>query len=73
MDTTTQYCPIRKDLEKRSWKLVSKLSSLSPRLMVSAGIDHKVFNETTAELRETRAEIVEIRQQLEAHRSKHGC
>ena len=73
MARTTQSCPVRRNLEKRNGSLVSRLSILAPGLIASAGVDNKIFNATTARLKETQAEITELRQQLDAHRSEHGC
>jgi len=73
MGRTAQYCPTRRDLETQNYNLVSRLSRLSAGLIGSAGVDTKAFNATTAECKETHAEITQIRQQLQAHRAKHGC
>jgi hypothetical protein len=67
------YCPTRRALEERSWKLVSRLSKTAGRLLGSAGVDHRAFNATTLECREIRALIVESHEVLRAHRLSHGC
>jgi CDP-diacylglycerol pyrophosphatase len=73
MDLTTQYCPIRRNLEKRNWNLVSRWSSLSVGLIGSAGRDYRAFNAASAKCKKARVEIRELRKQLEAHRAEHGC
>ena len=73
MSLAATYCPTRRLLERRSWNLVDVLSSTAARLVGSAGMDHKAYNETTAKCREIRALITVAHQNLRDHRSSHGC
>ena len=73
MTLAATYCPTRRLLERRSWNLVGALSSAAGRLVGSAGMDHRAYNETTAKCREIRALITAAHEKLRAHRSSHGC
>lgn len=73
MDFTSQYCPDRRNLEENLWVLSTRLFGLSGRLLKLVGKDHTAFTSTKDECQETRAEIVELKSQLTAHRLAHGC
>lgn len=66
-------CPTRKTLEERGWKLVNRLSITAPRLLTTAGVDRKLFNQVSARCHEIRTQLAESHRQLDAHRSEHGC
>ena len=67
------YCSTRRDLENRSWALTSRLFDLSGRLTNMAGLRKREFSSTHDDCEETKGELAELHQLLEAHRSKHGC
>jgi len=73
MDFTAQYCPTRKDLEERSWGLVSRLASLSGQLLKLTGAGHQEFMAVKFQCVEVRGEISKAKGQLLDHRSAHGC
>jgi hypothetical protein len=73
MDFTAQYCATRRSLEEETWVLTSKLSNTATRLMGTVGVNHKLFNETTVECGEIRAQLAALHRQLKEHRSGHGC
>lgn len=73
MDLTCQYCPDRRNLEERVWVLVSRLSALTGRLLDLVGKNHQVFLSAQADCGHTRDEIIELRRQLQGHRSVHHC
>lgn len=73
MDLTSQYCPERRDLEKSSWNLVSKLTALTEQLMMLIGKSHTEFMATKARCEHVKQEILESYDRLLAHRTAHGC
>jgi hypothetical protein len=73
MELTDQYCPTRNILEERVLNLVTRLANLTSRLMLLVGKNHQAFISTKADCCEARSDIIKSRQQLQAHRSKHGC
>ena len=72
MDLASQYCPTRREIEERSWVLVTRLSCLSSRLLDLIG-DHLAFDATKGECADLRTEITELGRRLHAHRSAHNC
>lgn len=73
MDLTVQYCPDRRNLEEMCWIRVSRLSSLTGRLLGLVGKDRQAFGLAQTACGEAKADIVESREQLDTHRSAHGC
>ena len=73
MELTYQYCPTRMDLEDRVWNLVSRLHNLTSRLVNLSSKDRHSFISINADCHEAHFDIIKSRQQLQAHRSKHGC
>jgi hypothetical protein len=73
MDLNAQYCPDRRNLEEKVWIRVSRLSSLTGRLLGLIGKDHQTFTLTHTACSDARADIVDFRQQLHIHRLAHGC
>ena len=73
MDSTARYCPIRRNLEKRGWILVSRLSSVAAGLLCHAGVNPKAFNATSAECSNIRVQIAAAHRLLSRHREQHGC
>jgi hypothetical protein len=55
------------------WVLASRLSVLSDHLLSLIGKDHGVFLLARADCSDTKAQILELRQKLTAHRVAHGC
>jgi len=72
MDVNSQYCPARRDIEERSWVLVSKLAKLSSQLLNLLG-NHQAFAETKDECAHVRTEFTELAQRLQSHRLLHRC
>jgi hypothetical protein len=72
MDLTAP-CPIRRNLEESHRILVSRLSSMSSLLSGLAGVDHNVFNATSAECFRIKDEIAAAHRLLSKHREQHGC
>jgi hypothetical protein len=72
-DCNKIYCSARKAIEERKSALSSKLNDLTNQLVVLVGADHGLFLKVLEESRRTRRELSESRQQLQEHRSKHGC
>ena len=73
MELIAQYCPTRQGLEERVWALVTRLSNLTSRLMLLTAKDRQAFISAKADCSQAHFDIIKSRQQLHAHRSKHGC
>jgi hypothetical protein len=41
MDSQTQYCLMRRDLEERVWRLTSRVPELTSELVMQIGKDHQ--------------------------------
>lgn len=72
-DPLTQYCPVRRHLEQNGFDLVGRLAVLTERLLRLIGRDRPAFANMKAECVSVRAEVVDARQKLAAHRLAHGC
>ena len=74
MNAFSQHCRIRTLLVRRHWELSSRLHGLTSRLMFFAVENRQQeFRSARAECRESKVEIAESWQQLQAHRAEHGC
>ena len=74
--STTPFtnCYARRDLQEKSWILVSKLATATGLLCKVAGTGHsQEFAETKDRCAEVRGEVKEAQRQLRLHRSAHGC
>ena len=68
------FCVTKSHLERRIWDLVDRFCGLSSRLAGLAGTNRQAaFASAKVECRSTHSEIVDLRRQLEAHQSEHGC
>ncbi len=67
------YCPIRKQLERRSQILLSRLVAVNDRLVELIGGDRTGFDEATAECHNLHTNIREARRDAQEHRLAHGC
>ena len=72
-DPLTQYCPVRRNLEQNGFDLVSRLAILTDRLLRLIGHDRIAFAATRVECKDMRAEVVEAKKKLAAHRLAHRC
>ena len=72
MDFTCQYCSTRRDIEERSWALVSRLCSLTSRLTMLVG-QRTAFSAVKVECGELRQEIQHLHVRLKDHRDTHHC
>ncbi len=72
MDSSCRYCSTRRDIEERSWALVTRLCILTSRLSVLVG-QHKEFSAVKVECGEVRAEIRHLHVRLQDHRQTHCC
>lgn len=72
-DPLTQYCPVRRHLEQNGFDLVGRLAVVTERLTRLIGHDRVAFADTKGQCSKLRAEILEARRQLGAHRLAHGC
>lgn len=73
MNFTATYCSVRRDLEERSWALVSRHAALTELLLQSIGTGHQAFIDTLAECKTSSAEVVRSSCDLSEHRRDHGC
>jgi hypothetical protein len=73
MDFAATYCPIRRDLQERTWFLTNRHSTITTRLLDFVGLDHDEFLERVEECRSVHLEIVLSRVKLQEHRLGHGC
>ena len=72
MDLTSQYCQLRRDIEERSWVLVSRLSMLTECLNRLIG-QHAAFRDMKLQCAEVRQEIAASNLLLKKHRAAHRC
>ncbi|MGZ4788125.1 MAG: hypothetical protein ACXVZX_06370 [Terriglobales bacterium] len=72
-DPIPQYCHVRRTLEERGYYLTSRLSLLSTQLMKLIGNDRGAFTDTKMQCADVRDEIVDVRRELQEHRTEHGC
>ena len=73
IDLAAQYCPTRRRLEDQIASLVTNLCSLTSRLLPLVGRGHQAFISAEADCAGMRADIIDSRQELQDHRSAHGC
>ncbi len=72
MEKSHTYCPTRRRLEERGWMLISKLASVSGRLINLIG-KHQAFIEAKDECNDLRTAITESQTALRDHRAMHNC
>jgi hypothetical protein len=73
MDSQTQYCLMRRDLEERVWRLTNRVPELTSELIMQIGKDHQKFLHLRGEFWEINQRFTEVRRQLQDHRREHGC
>ncbi len=75
MDTNPTYCTTRRSLEKHCWALVSEQAAATGRLIqvIQKAKDHQLFVSTRSECRELHNRLISSREDLQEHRSQHGC
>lgn len=73
LDTISQYCDTRRELEQQGWMVVSRLAVESARLMDLAGVDSRAFAVTKAKCGQLKVDLMGLRKQLGIHRAQHGC
>lgn len=73
MDLTATYCQIRRDLEERSWVMVSRHAALTSRLLRLTGRGHQAFLDAKEDCRISSEEVNESQNNLRIHRREHGC
>jgi tRNA A37 N6-isopentenylltransferase MiaA len=73
MDFSVRYCPERRILEQRSWKLVSRFAVLTDKLFMLVGGSHLQFIAMLDTCHDVEGEITDSRERLREHREAHGC
>jgi hypothetical protein len=73
MHDAARYCAIRSKLEDHAYNLSAELVGLIQRLHSLVGKNHREFLATRTSCIKVREQISESHNQLEAHRTTHGC
>ena len=73
MNSQTQDCSTRRNMEERRRILTRRLGELTSSLIMQIGEDHQKFLRLSAECREINQQITESRRHLQDHRGEHGC
>jgi hypothetical protein len=73
MDLKSESCPIKRELQERSFVLVSQLSTLTVRLGQVAGRSREEFQPALAACQLIRKEVADSRRRIMEHLIAHRC